>query len=476
MKNFIKYLILICIYNSILFYGYSYGLNVILFMIPLSIYLICVLNKTNKVINKKAFILLIPIMLLSISYLIYDNAFFKHTNMFVITLLLTFLYIYSINPTFNIVNLIKEVLSVISEPLGVIEKFYKEVGNTITNTFKITEKTKQRTKSYLIIIPVVALVLILLSSADEIFGNIFNKIFKIFENINIYNLGFRIIYIIALFTYLGVVTYFILNKYEKHEYKKDDFKVDNYTIKTLLTILNAIYIVFDIIQIKSLMLHQVSSNINYAEYARSGFFQLLFISILNLAIVLISKRSVEDTKYNKISGLVMVFLTLIIIISSFLRMNMYESVYGYTLLRLLVYISLITETILLVPTIIYIIKPETKILRYYMIIIISIYTITSLLPINYVIAKRNINKYYKDGKIDIKYLENYSSDNIGLLVNLKDNTKDEKIKNSLTNYFTRYSSRLRIKGFQDYNLSKNKAIKLISKYKNNSIDIKWVDL
>ena len=221
------------------------------------------------------------------------------------------------------------------------------------------------------------------------------------------------------------------------------------------------------------MLHQVSSNINYAEYARSGFFQLLFISILNLAIVFISKRSEEDTKYNKVSSIVMVFLTLIIIISSFLRMNMYESVYGYTLLRLLVYISLITEIILLIPTIIYIIKPETKILSYYMVIIISVYTITSLLPINYVIAKRNISKYYKDGKIDIKYLENYSSDNIGLLVNLKDNVKDEEIKNNLNKYFTRYSSRLRIKGFQDYNLSRDKAIKLIDKYKNNYIETRF---
>ena len=74
----------------------------------------------------------------------------------------------------------------------------------------------------------------------------------------------------------------------------------------------------------------------------------------------------------------MVFLTLIIIVSSFLRMNLYEQAYGYTLLRLGVYFILITEGILLIPTIIYILKSKFNVLNYYMIITIAIYLFVNL--------------------------------------------------------------------------------------------------
>ena len=59
----------------------------------------------------------------------------------------------------------------------------------------------------------------------------------------------------------------------------------------------------------------------------------------------------------------MVFLTLIIIVSSFYRMNLYEQAYGYTLLRLGVYVALITEGILLIPTVVYIVKDKINILN-----------------------------------------------------------------------------------------------------------------
>lgn len=464
MKKYYVYILLISLLNSILFFNYQLGINACIFVIPLLSFIIYILYKNNKINNKKGLLLIIPILLLSSFYFIYDNIFFKYLNILAITILFNLMYIYTIYPTYRIKEVLLSILSLLIEPLGLIEKLFKELSNMISKTFKINDELKNKSKSILIVLPIIVVVILLLVSADMVFESIFTNIFKIFKNISIDNIFIRLFWIIIIFVYLSLVIKFLLEKYDKKEYKDTKLKIDNYTIKILLTSLNIIYVIFDFIQIRSLLFHQVS-NINYAEYARSGFFQLMFISIINLVIVLLSKYSKEDNKYNKIQSICMVFLTLIIIISSFLRMYMYEIAYGYTLLRLLVYVSLFTEVILLIPTVMYIINTKVNIFKYYLIIIITIYTILSLSPIDYIIAKRNINKYYKDGKIDLLYLENYSSDNVELLIELYNHLEDKNKKESIEEYFNNAKYYWNIKGFQDYNISRYKANNLIKDIK-----------
>ena len=158
----------------------------------------------------------------------------------------------------------------------------------------------------------------------------------------------------------------------------------------------------------------------------------------------------------------MIGLTFIIIVSSFLRMYMYESAYGYTLLRLLVYVSLITEVILLVPTVIYIINPKFNVLKYYIIIVTCCYTLLVLFPVDYFIANNNINRYYKTGKIDISYLLNDSTDNIPLLYNFYTDSKiEEGNKTILRAYLNVIYERNKERNILEYNISREYAIKKV---------------
>ena len=93
MIDLVIYIFLICIYNSILFFGKKYGLNVILFNVPLLIFIAYVLKKNKKINNKRGLLFMIPILLLSLSYLIYDNMFFKIFNVLVIVLLFALTYL-----------------------------------------------------------------------------------------------------------------------------------------------------------------------------------------------------------------------------------------------------------------------------------------------------------------------------------------------------------------------------------------------
>lgn len=462
MADLIIYILIISIYNSILFFGKRFGLNVILFNIPLLTFLYNILRRNKKINNKKGLLFMIPIILLSTSYLIYDNIFFKIFNIFVIIALFMLMYVYTMKKDSKISELIIDVIKLMFLPLSHIDKYYRVVKIKIDSIITLSETNKKKIKSLFVVMPIIITILFLLSSADMIFNNIF----KIFNKIPLDNTIERIISVTILFTYLGSTINYLLFGFLNSDDKTNNksYKIESYTIKLLLTILNIIYIVFDFIQIRSLIFHHGLSNINYAQYARSGFFQLMCISIINLIILLVSKKAKQDTKYNKTMSIIMIFLTFIIIISSFLRMYMYESAYGYTLLRLLVYVTLITETVLLIPTLVYIINPKINILNCYVIITVTAYTILSLSPVDYFIAKNNISRYYKVNKIDMNYLQNYSTDNIPLLYDFYNNIEkkgDKYYYNNLKNYFKYMYKMNKNDSIFEYNISRSRAVKLL---------------
>lgn len=475
MKKSLLYLAIICILHSFLIYGQSLGLNVILFAIPLLLFLVFYLKNNNLIKNKKGLLYAIPILILSSMTLVYNNTF-TNLNVMVIPGLYVLMFIYTVNPTNNLATLMLQSIRVVFKPIDKLSKFIKEVKQTIFEYIKINDVNKKKIKSLIIVIPIVILVLILLSSADMIFGNLFTKLFDLIDESSIYELTGRIVRFLIVFVYLGISLYYLKETFPSE--KSDDryIKAEEYTVKLLLTILNVIYVVFDIIQIHSLMLHHVGDKINYAEYARSGFFQLMFISLLNIAIILISKQS-KKNRYNQFMSVIMVLLTFIIIVSSFLRMHLYEVAYGYTVLRLGVYIILFTESILLIPTIIYIFKDKFPILRSYLTISIIVYTFVNFFSIDSIITNNNINRFYETGKIDVEYLKNGNNDNIPQLVDLyinactKENmSKSTEIKLQLKYYLS--GQTIDMDNLLEFNLSKKKAkesLKEAEKYIDKSV-------
>ncbi len=464
MIDFILFVFILAIWNVILFYGKSYGISVLLFIIPLLILIYIVLKKNNKIKNKYGLLFMIPIILLSSTYFIFDSSVFKELNFLAIIILFILMYIFTIRPNYNLFSLIKESFELLFEPLLLIGDYFELVINKISKKLKIGVKSKKIIKSILICTPVVIIVLALLSSADMIFDKIFTNTFNKFFNLFDSSIIGKFILFIVIFFLIGDTLLYLIKKYpKKDELTTKKELLDVSTIKILMTTLNIIYLIFDFIQIKSLIFHYGLDSINYAEYARQGFFELMIVSIINISVLLLarnSKSSKKDHKYINIMSVFMVFLTLIIIVSSFLRMNLYEQAYGYTTLRLFVYISLITEIILLIPTILYIFKENFNVLKYYLIIILSVYTIINFINIDYIIARRNVNRYYEGKKIDISYLENYHTDNLKILKELY-NRCDDETRISLNTYFINikdYNSNMK---WQEFNISKNKNLKEI---------------
>lgn len=475
--------LIFAIWIVILFFGKTIGLSMLLFVIPFSYFFIYILEKNSKIKNPKIKLLLIPILLLSGTYFIFDNNFFNNMNLIIIPTLYSFMILGLMGENFEgKLDTIGKILGSFLCPISFIGEGTKNFIDKVKEKLKIEvksknkEKIKKVVKAIIITIPIILSIIILLATADEIFANIFkgifNKIIDLLSEIKISTAIIKIICVAIAFFYFIGLFYYICLKYEVKEEKATlkTEKNDNITIEILLASMNIIYLVFCYIQIKSLFMR--NTTLNYADYARQGFFQLMVVSIINLVTILISKKrenkdEIKTNKYIKYMSIIMIAFTFIIVISAGVRMYFYENAYGYTLLRLLVYCTLLTEIIIFIPTILYVLDKKVNLSKSYFTIVVVIYVCMNFANFDNIIAKRNVNRYIETGKIDLYYLiEETGANAINQILRILEMPTDKNnVKSEVNTYLREKYKDLNEEkmDFRNFNMSKILAKSLIEK-------------
>ena len=467
---------LIAILHSILFYGQKLGISVFLFCLALGFFILYLLDKNNRIKNKKALILCVPIILISATYFIFNNTFFYVANIIALIILFTLMVILAVFEKTSIGLILNRAVYLFLGPIEFLEEAIGSIIETIENFFHKKEMSKEKNEKLrkiiigiLIAIPILIVVLMLLSSADSIFSSelkeVISTLFRleIFEKQTYINLFFRIIIILMIAVYLIALLYNVLedNFTEKEVGEKKNWTIDRTIGNTILTILNLVYLVFCYIQISVLFMKTGNmGDFDYASYARQGFFQLMAVSVINLVIILITSKRNEINKklnYTKVMNLCLSMFTLIILFSSFYRMYLYEQEYGYTFLRLMVYVALITEAILIIPTVMYILDMKINLTKTYFVVIIIMYIIVNYMNIDNVIAKRNINRYFEDTsgeyELDIEYLGTLGIDAAGEIKRLE-NEENKMIRKQVEFYLNQVESEVKDINFQNFNINR----------------------
>ena len=443
------------------------SLSVPVFFILQFLFIIYIL-RFKEGINKKAFLLFIPIFILSLNYFLSGYTEFRGLNLVVILLLYS-LFILVITDSINILQIKVNHCVKILKNLFTPFKYFLEPFNWMSSLKKEKAKSiKSVILALLITFPILMIVLLFLTSADMIFGESVNRLFeKIFEVIDIKLFRKIIVSLFMGFYLFGFMCYiFLYTKTEDNKALKV-VKGDIIIFNILLSSILLVYTVFVIIQFRYLFAGSaLPYGISYAEYARRGFFELVTLSVFNISIIALTMYFMKDSMYiNKSkSGIftkaLLIYLcivTMFLLASSFYRMMLYEGEYGSTRLRLLVFAFLIFEAIALIFTLVYIIKPKLNLFMVYICIALLYYLTINTVPIDVIVAKRNIDRFYVTGKIDYSYLISLSSDAAPQISKF---LEEKNMNIYRSQYFDKFDFYNDLKGWQSFNLSLYEACKL----------------
>lgn len=468
---------------DILFYNKTLGISYLIFILVIITVIILIFLKTYNSLEKKAWVWVVPAIFLSITFSIYSNQILKILNFMIIPYLMIMLIacVSKLNRAdWADLRFLADFAKRVFVPL-------KYIHIPFITFFRMTEGKEGKkgriitriALGLIISIPILALIIWLLSSADIIFKDMF-------LDIPISRIIKHFFVILAVSIYAICFLWSILKSYDeekKPSYSKIKWKkfLDPVVLITIISLLNIVYTVFSVIQFTYLFWGEtfiLPSSYTYAEYARRGFFELVAVSVINFIIILIAVSFIrkENRKVHLASKVLLsllVGLTFVLLISAFYRMVIYEKAYGFTYLRIFVQAFMVLLLFLFIINIIYIWYTKLPIIKSYFVMTLMVYMVLNFSNVDRVIARNNIDRYIETGQIDVEYLKGLSYDAIGEMQRLVDidlkskspGIRPQDIEDEILIFFKDKKLELETQEhWQSFNISRYKASRVIDKY------------
>ncbi len=439
------------------------GVSVPIIIVLMVILFINIVGIRNK--SFLGFFFVVASILLSITYGIFTNEVFRVLNIIIVpaSLFSGFLLLTYDSIPFKLYTFIAAFLELI-------------VGQSIENTSKLSVELKEKFgkvdrekkngyskhifKGIVISVPLVIVLLMLLSGADEVFNYYLSNIWDYINIKNIYDFVIRVIIAIAvMFLVYGLNYTLSATKVKKINNKSFNKTFNATTIVTILASIILIYLVFTKIQVSYLYLNkELPVGVTSSDYARKGFFQLVFLVVINL-IMIISikvKTIVNSSKANNILNTfysIITVLTMNMGVAAIYKMNLYIGEFGYTRLRVLVQSFTVFLCISLFFLLLFIWR-EKNLFKSIAIVAMAIYLALNYANIDNFIAKENIKLINQREEIDLWYISRLSLD-------AKD-AIDEGRRNGLISreYYNMWANkRVAPEHWYEYNYFNNKVLK-----------------
>jgi hypothetical protein len=151
----------------------------------------------------------------------------------------------------------------------------------------------------------------------------------------------------------------------------------------------------------------VTPGLTYAEYARSGFFQLIAVAVLTVGLVVAAWDVGERTSERRFRVLTtgMIGLAFVILASAFMRLRLYERTFGFTIARFFAYVAIAWIAVVFVALLVCVWRGR----REHFGSAALAAALVALLAINVVnperfVAERNVARFHAMGRIDTYYL------------------------------------------------------------------------
>ncbi len=189
--------------------------------------------------------------------------------------------------------------------------------------------------------------------------------------------------------------------------------VDSVLFAIVLGALDALYLLFLAVQSAGLFggpEYLAQRGVSYAEWARSGFFQMVGVTILNLAALMaaLTLSRQEGRAWRVLRGLAAALTgeSLILLASAAWRMTLYVSVYGLSFKRCMTYWGMVMMALFLLAALEKIRKPERSFCRRAVPLALAGWLVINCVPVDYLVAKDQVDRYLsrKSPILSVHYL------------------------------------------------------------------------
>lgn len=259
-------------------------------------------------------------------------------------------------------------------------------------------------------------ILPLLLNSDIIFAKYFGELLKYINFSTIFGISLTVI---IGFT-LSYAFFCGLCKYNFPEGKERRTKYYNPLIGiTFTSVISFIYLLYCLIQIMYLFIgiqKGLPADVTYAQYARTGFWELLTVGMINFVMVLLCMYLFREHIAMKIILTIISGCTFIMLFSAAYRMMMYIGAYHLTFLRILVLWFLMVLALIMGGVIISIYKVRFPLFHYIMGVVSILYICLAFSRPDVVAAKYNISHEEKLKVEDVRYMMNQMSIDVAPII------------------------------------------------------------
>ncbi len=413
--------------------GLGFTLCVLAFQAGLILYA----REKGTKLRREGALLQIPIALLALCYTLFDSSLMTELNMLVLLCMISVSVILMFGGgEFDIKSpkiLLQGALNMFAAP-------FRSAARPFGAAKAALSRSKNKTLINILIgvavtLPVLAVVIGLLTGADVFFGDMVRGMLDSISR-DLGEIVAKVIWgaVLAIFIFSAAWTARKRSFVRAEGYKcleKLSESVSTEIIITALALLNIVYAVFVAVQFVYLFGGTAQAlphaGLTYAEYARSGFFELCKTAGLNITAALCCIQLVKREKHaawaaTRILCALMMAFTCVLLASAAYRMYLYIIVHGITVLRFLTIWGMFVMAALIAGVLIKLARPRFRFFRLFLATIITGYLILNYCDMDRIIASYNVHRYLtqQEGFAHEEYLaESLSSGAVPALVRLR---------------------------------------------------------
>ncbi len=462
--------LIIGLLGNILFYQKSIGLSFPLFIISSIVVMLAATRPAQTPVNRRNLWLLVPVIFFALMVAVREDETITFLNMAAaLSLSALALHYLSIKERLDEATLPQQIGAVLTSGMYAVFGSFMEVADAWAWTRARSWKGRAAVsvvRGLVIALPIVIVFTVLLGSADAVFAGYVEDVWQFIafkpsaglfdQAIITLSIGWLAIGSLAYGLSRRVSSSKVVTVPQKEAYFAygDDepvalegeiveekekpknvarFRLGMIESGIILGLVDLLFAAFVIIQFAYFFGGQntiEARGLTYSSYARSGFFELVAVSVITLGLGLwldyvTVRHEKRENRIFRVLLIVIVALTSVMLVSASQRMLLYEEAFGFTHLRVFTHVSMLWLGILFGVFLLSLFRVKKHVFSFGVLLVAIGYLGTlNIMNVDLYIAQRNIARYHEGQALDLSFLTMLSADALPAIIPLHEELAD----------------------------------------------------